>query len=138
MDNPKTFVVDDILRGYNDSMKLHSIYDDLKKGPLSVSPIQESAKPLIFLGPPNWRYGNYGWELYDLNPTLLMLEYFGRWTGYAHERDVPLKPGEKAESGERAPLSELRLTIHNSKKELENSIEEIIAKYPRDPTPKTS
>ena len=121
----KEYVIDDILEGYNNYDKLRKIYADLRQRVLVGEPIQSSSEPFITLKFPNWRSGNYGWELYSVNGSSLVLEYFGRWSGYANEMGCP--PGPKE-----ASLHHMRLTIHNSKPALEQQIGEILSQYPRD------
>lgn len=127
---PKTYVLDTILRGYNSRSKLRDIYKDLRESILPFPPTQTSDEPLLTLQDPNWRRGNYGWELYLLPQSAVMVEYFGVWRGYPHETPNPPAPKD-------AEIHKLKLTIHNSNPDLEKEIESIIDKYPRNPEKKS-
>lgn len=120
----KTYQIDDILKGYNDSDKLTNLYSDLRNDIILQEPIWKSDKDMVTIIN-SQRNSHYGWELYEVNNSLLMLEYFGRWQGYAHE-------SRYAPSVKEASLHAIRLTINNSNAQLEEGIEKIISKYPND------
>ena len=125
-DKPKIYEIDDLLKGYTNYDKLKKLYHDLRKNILISGPMQTSKEErLIYLTDPNWRGGSYGWELYSVNSSLIALEYHGEWRGYAHE-NFREQPNITKESH----VERIKLTIHNSNKNLESKIEEIISKYP--------
>ncbi len=121
---PKIYELDDVLNGFNDFHKLKNLYSDLRDNVIGQNPIQECNANIITLNSNGHRGGQYGWELYAIDASLLMLEYFGSWKGYGTRRWAP--PVKEAN------LDKVRLTIHNSCEELELAIEEVIAKYPRE------
>jgi hypothetical protein len=128
------FNVDDVLNGYNDSHKLRNIYRDLRKEVLTSEPVQKSLQPLLTMTPPNWRGGNYAWELYDLNPALAMLEYYGSWTGYAHEANQPIPISSDVKEGDdytAYSIRRLMLAFHGPSQEILDKTDKIIARYPR-------
>lgn len=111
--------VDDTLNGYNTFHKVREVYRGLRERVFVQEPIQSSQEPLITLTSPNDRRGNYGWELYQQGESLCVLEYFGRWTAYAHESRWCPKPEEAA-------LKLLRITIHNDDGSVRKSIEKTL------------
>ena len=120
---PKTYMIDDIQNGYNNFDKLREIYREIREKVLTGNPVQTSDMPLLTIYKcANSRPGNYGWELYLLNSSSLILEYYGDWTGYGSETRIPPAP-------ENAKLSKLKITINNSEKSLEEKIEGIISRY---------
>lgn len=122
VDELKIYSVNNILKGYTDYHKLSNIYSDLKKEVLTEDPIQESPNNLISIEGTR-RSGSYGWKLFEIEDSLIMLEYAGEWEGYAHQSiDRPAIDKEF--------LSFLNLTIHNSNNTLEDTIEKILSKYP--------
>jgi len=122
--------IDNILDGFSDFSKLNNIYAALRKEILTSSPIQKSNAPLITLHDPNWRRGSYGWELFEQEHVLYMIEFFNGDDGYSKASDLPIDP--RTES-----FDFLILTIHNGNKNIRKSIEEIILRFPREPIKKT-
>ncbi len=121
----KTYKIDGLLKGYSSPSKCRDIYNELKDSILLEDPIQKSDGLTIKLSSSygNHRDGEYGWELYSLDTCMFVLEYRGIWNGYAFDGLKP-KP-------EDAELKSLKLTIHGNDSELENKIDELIEKYPR-------
>lgn len=94
---------------------------------MTLEPIQKSSEPLITHNEIDCgRRGNYGFELYALpEGTLLLLEYWGNWKGYAAETQHPPEIAN-------ADLNEIHLTLHNPTPELESIIKRLIKNIPHE------
>ncbi|MBT3407864.1 hypothetical protein HOK68_02940 [Candidatus Woesearchaeota archaeon] len=115
---PKVFEISDYLKNYNRLDYLNKFYALLKEKVLTEDPVQKTEEGLVQIIETR-RFHSYGMELYNLNNSILVLEYSGMWTGYAHENKFPPELKD-------ANISGLRLTIHNSNEELEKQIKETI------------
>ncbi len=122
-ENFRRYQINDILNGYNDYDKLPKIYKEVKEI-LPETPIQFSDEPFFIRGNGSGDVnGNYGWELYQTEGGIFMLEFYGRWGGYAggnRPHDTPEQRG----------LYHLTLTLHPPQPDLEKRIEKVLAKYP--------
>jgi hypothetical protein len=121
----RVYNIDDRIGGFNSSDKLRNLYAELRKHVFTKKHLHKSPESLITLSFPNYRDGNYGWELHD-RPVFSMIEYFGSWTGYAHEirfaGDGP--PGIEGQN-----LKHLRISLYNEPQpKTITKIEELIAK----------
>jgi len=127
MDEPKVFEIDSVQEGYNNYEKLQGIYRALRAEVLPQEPFQRTVPDIITIRDWNWRGGQYGLEMYALegSSTIVALEYFGSWDGYA--------PGScHAPPLTEARLHQINLTVHSSNADLEEKIGEIISRYPRE------
>ena len=123
---PKVYDIDNVLRGYNDFNKLANIYLDLRRKVLQSEPVQRLSTSTITITWPNWRGGRYGWELYKQNNSVVMLEMFMGGSGYKDATNSPIIIDKESH------LNGLRVTVHNSNPEIEDGIEAIISRYPRE------
>lgn len=128
---PTIIEVDDILRGCNDSHKIRDIYLELKRKVLKVKPIQTSPNGLVTIDSFSFeRKGSYEWELYQMEDSLILLEAFGYWKGYAPRGCPQPKLMDKTPSRYADSWNCLRLTIHNPTGETISRIEKILANFP--------
>lgn len=118
----KKIEIDNVLGGHNSDDKLSYIYQDLRKEVLVEEPVWSSPQGLIIIDN-SFRKGDYHAELFRTSDYEIMLEGFGRWEGYANQREFP-KLGDRYFWG-------LTLTIFNGGIEIKKSIENIISRYPR-------
>ena len=121
---PTEYSINNILKGYSNFEKLKRIYSDLRENIFTKEPLQVSPPRLVTINRDNLsRGGSYGWELHVRDSSLIVLEWYGYWTGHAHESiDAPTLS--------KADLYHLSINVHNSTPDLERRIEEIISKYP--------
>ncbi len=116
------YTVDDIMRGYNDWDKLNNVYKDLRD--VLGEPVFESNGNLVLVSGSHRKAG-YGWEIYDIEQNLVLLEYLNNWEGYAHE---PYNMPRPSTGGFTMTIG---LTLRKTDKKLERRIERIFNKYPR-------
>jgi hypothetical protein len=132
---PVTYNIDDVFEGYNNHEKLLKIYNDFRKEIATGEPIQSSPINLVSINSMSCeRVGNYGWQLFQIKESFLMLEYFGFWNGSASEsRRSPVlgKSLSQKISMWEAP-HHIIITAHNSTSELDGKIRDIITRYPRE------
>jgi hypothetical protein len=122
MNLSKTYVLNDLLNGYHSYDKLSNIYKDLQKELLPVKPLHESLDSLVTIKT-TWRGAQYGWQLFAIDESVLLIEYYGRWQGYASD---PLTAPHITKSS----LNKLSITLHNPKDIFTKKIEDILKNYP--------
>ena len=127
MKAPKVFEIDSVQGGYNCPEKLQRIYRDLREEVLPEEPFQQTPLRIITIQDSGgWRGGQFGLEMYALEEgAIVALEYFGSWSGYAHESKQAPSPPE-------AGLHHIDLTVHGSNPCLEEKINDILSRYPRE------
>lgn len=114
----------DILNGYNSFDKVGNVYKDMIKElePEKKAQSDENDR-LICLKWPNWRGGNYNWQLFKKDDSLLIMEFYGDWKGYAHESNMPPKIGEHG-------YRHGRITVMPPNEKIQESIVRVLEKYP--------
>jgi len=120
----KVYGIDSVLEGYHDFDKLRNIYKELREI-LPEQPGLQSQEDLLVHGRVPHVDGNYGWELFQTNEGLVVLEHYGRWTGYGQESVRPPEPKD-------AWLQFLRVSLLPPQPNLQERIEKILVKYPKE------
>ena len=132
----KIIEIDDIQYGYNHFDKLKNLASDIKKEIIKTKPIRVSDDSILKVFDDSLKglliseefviELPYSWELYHLdNSHVIMLEYKLRKEGIGrHTAPLKLK---------RDSFTRLKLTLHPADKDIENKIEKILAKYPKEP-----
>ena len=116
----------DHLREYTSFDKIRNIYKDIMD---EVKPkkISESEGTLIYLTWPNYRGGNYNWEMFKKNDSLIMFEYCGEYKGYSHGHGV--EPEPKIQDG-KGHYRHGKITIIPPDKEMViNSVKDKLRQY---------
>lgn len=121
---PAVIEINDQLGGYSESDKLRDVYRDLRRNVLTTDPIQKSTRP--FVNPPGHVSGHYGWELYEVDDSLVMLEYFGGWTGHCWQFRENSPPPSHKDSW----LHHITLTVHRPRKRVLEQVDKVVSKYP--------
>ncbi len=109
------------IRYYGTTQDMHNFYLLLRKELLTSEPVQISSPDLFFgIVGSGHRGSHYGWELYHIGETTVLLEYADSWNGMSRMREAP-RP-------EHAALSRLGVSFHPPNKELNAGLEAILGK----------
>lgn len=110
------------IRYYGTTQDLHDFYLLLRKELLPSEPVQVSAPDLFFgIVGSGHRGSHYGWELYRVDETMVLVEYADSWNGMSRRQ-------REASGPEHTALSRLGVSFHPPNKELNAGLETILGK----------
>jgi len=123
MKEPKVYTFDSVQEGSHNPWKLGNVYRALRNAVLTDEPTQQRIKQLAIVEKDR-PLSPYGWELYTLGQgPVAILEYV--LEGFGDQIIFSPPPRDWF-------LRSIKLTIHNSTPDLEETIEDIIARFPRE------